>query len=84
MGLNIVHPEGKVSATSSTKKELFMICLQSAKTVFTRLYYDQSTNSSVVHCAHRTVYFLSKITNLIVTGFQAALTPEDVCILLTA
>ncbi|KNZ72362.1 hypothetical protein J132_03453 [Termitomyces sp. J132] len=42
MGLNIVHPEGKVSQT--------MVRTQPAKTVFNRIRYDPNTNTSVVRC----------------------------------
>lgn len=55
MGLNIVHPEGKVCLI------IFLFCislyaygtclvLQPAKTKFKRLHYDLATNTSVLHC----------------------------------
>ena len=53
MGLNIVHPQGKVGRVSS------LHCMASdsgdsfakpAKTVFKRLHYDRSTETSVLHC----------------------------------
>lgn len=55
MGLNIVHPEGKVSVNhvpcnpvdrTPTCRSL----AKPAKTVFRRLHYDRSTKTSVLHC----------------------------------
>ncbi|KAH8984148.1 pseudouridine synthase [Lactarius hatsudake] len=38
MGLNIVHPDGKISHAKP------------AQTIFRRLHYDKNTNTSVLHC----------------------------------
>jgi hypothetical protein len=48
MGLNIVHPEGKVCPTISRLN--FYQFYQPAKTVFKRLFYDKVTDTSVLHC----------------------------------
>ena len=51
MGLNVVHSEGKVRIN-----HVFVYALdrtrtgKPAKTVFKRLHYDRSTNTSVLHC----------------------------------
>jgi tRNA pseudouridine32 synthase len=52
MGLNIVHPEGKVCIHNPQKSFPLtdLISVEPAKTVFRRLHYDTNTNTSVVHC----------------------------------
>ncbi|KAG0708548.1 pseudouridine synthase [Suillus ampliporus] len=49
MGLNIVHPEGKVRGGLYSASGVFD-GLQSAKTIFNRLHYDSATNTSVLRC----------------------------------
>jgi tRNA pseudouridine32 synthase len=53
MGLNIVHPDGKVRAYKlPVGNVLTDLCLAKfAKTVFKLLHYDRSTNTSVLLCA---------------------------------
>jgi len=50
MGLNIVHPEGKVSKAVPMLSNWLTISCQAAKTVFNRMFYDENSNTSVVHC----------------------------------
>ena len=53
MGLNIVHPGGKVRAIRLMKqidRIPAFFSHQPAKTVFRRLRYDKGTNTSVLHC----------------------------------
>lgn len=53
MGLNIVHPEGKVRINHVFWVDRTPTCrsfAKPAKTVFRRLHYDRSTNTSVLHC----------------------------------
>lgn len=51
MGLNIVHPEGKVRKPASCTALLLIMAPQPAKTIFTRMHYDACTDTSVLHCA---------------------------------
>ena len=52
MGLNIVHPEGKVRGCRlPVGNVLTDLCRKFAKTVFKRLHYDRNTNTSVLLCA---------------------------------
>lgn len=53
MGLNIVHPEGKVTLFSSSNR-LVDLDSQPAKTAFNRLFYDSTTDTSVLHCERLT------------------------------
>ncbi|KAG6918886.1 hypothetical protein DXG01_010950 [Tephrocybe rancida] len=48
MGLNIVHPEGKVYLSVSLKNGPVLIMTQPAKTIFNRVRYDTNTDTSVV------------------------------------
>lgn len=51
MGLNIVHPEGKVLISmllAPTRSKL--ITSKPAKTIFNLIRYDINTDSSVVRC----------------------------------
>lgn len=53
MGLNIVHPQGKVrhqSVFTGPDPTLSCLLAKFAKTVFKRLHYDRNTNTSVLHC----------------------------------
>jgi tRNA pseudouridine32 synthase len=57
MGLNIVHPDGKVhSGLSFSLRFAQSIALQYAKTTFRRMFYDEGTNTSVLHCGWRSFY----------------------------
>lgn len=50
MGLNIVHPEGKVTHSISHQTAVLTLFSQHAKTIFTRLHHDANTDSSVLRC----------------------------------
>ena len=50
MGLNIVHPDGKVCSGSPFSSCFAKSVIQYAKTTFKRLFYDKRTHTSVLHC----------------------------------
>jgi len=58
MGLNIVHPQGKVRSSitrsppfwNPSSHAVTWRLAKPAKTVFKRLHYDRSTDTSVLHC----------------------------------
>jgi tRNA pseudouridine synthase 9 len=55
MGLNIVHPEGKVWIRAEFHIQAHY-SIQPAKTVFNKLFYDPVTDTSVLHCEHAIAY----------------------------
>ena len=50
MGLNIVHPEGKVCAHFISLTISSHVFRQPAKTIFKRIRYDANTDTSVLQC----------------------------------
>jgi tRNA pseudouridine synthase 9 len=69
MGLNIVHPDGKVCFQSESIWNVdFDFASQPAKTIFTRLHYDGNTDTSVLHCMKPFKPFLQLRLTLIALG----------------
>ena len=54
MGLNIVHPDGKVPYENlsliTPDQTTYCIFWKTAKTIFNLIRYDENTDSSVVRC----------------------------------